>query len=153
MAYLSFSNYGHGAAASSLSPAIASFASSIASAISDEDGAAVAEHLRIFPISSSSLERLTSSPDYAGIDPLIVHLTELPYYTDFQRAFRSIDYEGGGAGASPWSGIASRHIAAVCSLLSRDVDQGQHGEYGAIAQGALVPDWERAFAAQLELMK
>lgn len=115
---------------------IESYGRTLAGAIAAQDGKTAASLLEIGAV-TSLLQRYSYLRSARPEDA--------PFLSDFMRIFRSFDYNGSG-GQSPWSGIASRHLAAVLYCSRREI-----GEISG--QEELAPAWERAYVAQLELVK
>ena len=125
------------AAAATYAPVsdLESYGQALSTAIAAQDGKTAASLLELGDISS-----LLQRYDYLRN----ARPEDAPYLNGFMRIFRSIDYNAGGQ--SPWSGIASRHIAAVIHCCRMQDNEGTGREEQS-------PAWERAYVAQLELVK
>jgi hypothetical protein len=122
-------------AASAPANDIESYGQALSTAIAAQDGRTAASLLELNDV--SSLIQRYGYLRHARPE-------DAPFLNDFMRVFRSIDYNAGGQ--SPWSGIASRHVAAVIHCTRQEVNE-------ATGQEEQCPARERAYVAQLELVK
>ncbi|KAL7003931.1 hypothetical protein EMMF5_006524 [Cystobasidiomycetes sp. EMM_F5] len=118
---------------------LAPYASSISSAVLQEDGRRLASLLST-AYSDNTAVLLSYTPNTAS--QYTQAESDSPYLQDFKRCLAHAEF--GRLGQYHWADVASRHTAVVLYLYSEQSNN---------AEPITGPDWDRAFFAQLNMLK